>query len=657
MSVHGPSDFKGEVKEHVKWLSQELSPYKDPKKIIEIIRRELCIIDWVSSYKLDYLITDVAAGFCEGVMCVPQGIAYAALSGMPPVYGLYMGMMNPMIYSIFGQNKQGSHGVAAIECIIIDESINEIVGHAPIKPSKPSKTASADVQAAYQTALAKYNAIKSVWQGRKIRATVATTFVAGFIQLFLRFLGFGVFGNMLSKPILAGFSTGAAVIIATSQLKNLWVLNLPNLENAVELWIMVAEAWADGPCNWWPLLFMLLGWIFIYLMKVLSQTNRFTKKFPIPGALLCVILSIIICRQAHMYEGGPSRFQLPIVKTVPAGLPKGQVPALHEFGTELIGSGIKCGILFYIMSQAFAKAMAKLNNYETTGENELFSLAMVNIFCSFFQCQPSALSLSRTALMNGLGVKSQSHNIVCSIVVIVVLKTLTSTLYFLPKCMLTSIIYYALWHMICIKDFKELWHVSRKDFFFCFATCVLTILCGGVVGICTGIGIQLLSLLYQLTQPQITTLGRMPGTNVYRNVKRFPFCEVSPGIVIVRVDAPLNFSNIDYFAEKLHQLTSTTSELRSVVIDCGSVTDLDLTAVIGLTDIVKDFQSRGVQVIFANWHGPQRDMLEKTKFHEQISTDTLFLCLHDAVEFAKANPPVFEAIKIEETKEDVASSK
>jgi len=636
----GPNTFQAEVINHRNTISASFLNYiRDPKKIMSSILNEFVMIELIRNYKYTYFLPDFVAGFCEGCVAVPQGLSYAALAGLPPIWGIYMSMINPAVYFIFGQNRQGSHGTAAIEALIVYEALNAVVGSAPSNPGKKASTA---VKAAYTKALAIYNA-------RYARCAVSTTLVAGIIQLLMRVLSLGFVPDLLCQPVLCGFSTGAAVTIASSQLKNFWSINLPNITNDVSLWIMVCQQWHQGNLlNWWTFLFTILGCIFLHLMRFLSNTNKYTKKFPIPGPLLLIIFATIICRQGRLYLKS-SKYHVPVVSTIPQGFPVGKVPHLSEFGIKLVGPGMKCGILNYIMSQAFAKTMANIHDYNVTGNNELGSLAIMNIFSSFFSCYPCALSLSRTALVNGVGTKTQAHNIICTFIQIIVLARLTKPLHFLPKCTLTSIIFFALEGMIMLKDGFALLKSRRLEFFFFFLTMVLTIVCGGVVGILTGIGSTFVWLIYLMAQPTCTVMGRMPGTTVYRSTEQFPFARTYPGIQILGFSAPLHFGNTEVLKDKALELGGREGT-QWVVFDAYSVWTLDTAGVKVLIQITQDLRKRGVSFLIANWHGPERNLLDVSNLHDTLPQENVFLCLHDAVNFARGNKPSHATIHVAEAR-------
>jgi len=597
---------------------------RDPKRIARAILYEFTIIQVISTYHYSYLLPDFVAGFCEGIVAVPQGLSYAALAGLPPVFGLYMCMINPAIYLIFGQSKQGSHGTAAIEALIVWEAVHSVVGPAPSNPGK--KAAKALITA--------YNQKLAIYQARYNRCATCTTMVAGILQLILRVLSLGNVADMLSHPVLCGFSTGAAVVIASSQLKNLWSINLPSINNSVSLWIMVCQQWHQGGLlNWYTFAFCLCGYVFIHLIQFVNNSNKYTKKFPLPGPLLLIIFSVLICRHAHLYVGGGTKYGVPVVKTIQQGFPKGTVPRLSEFGLDLIGPGMKCGLLNYIMSQAFAKAMANIHGYEVTGNNEVGSLAVMNIFSSFFSCYPCALSLSRTALVNGLGTKTQFHCLVCSMVQVVVIGKLTKPLYFLPKCILTAIIFFALDKMIMLKEGKEFLLKRKLDFFFFFLTLIVTIVCGGVVGICTGIGTTFVWLIYTTAYPNCTVMGRIPETDtaIYRCLNKFPFCETYPGIQIVGFTAPLHFGNQTTFRDKMLDL----EQAQFIIFDAYSVYTIDCAGVEVLIEVAQILKERGTSLLIGNWHAPERFLVEKYKLYDHISRKHVFLTLHDAVMFAR----------------------
>jgi len=190
--------------------------------------------------------------------------------------------------------------------------------------------------------------------------------------------------------------------------------------------------------------------------------------------------------------------------------------------------------------------------------------------------------------------------------------------------------------MIHFKEGRHYFNTHRIDFFFYFVSFVVTIVAGAVNGVICGIGVSLLWLIVKLARPNCSILGRLPGTTVYRSVKRFPFAYQYEGIKIFRIDAPIIFSNCEVVAAEVEKLGKIAG-VNTIIVDASSVSDVDSTGAKAITAFVRELKTKGITFLFANWLGPQRDFLDKTEFHDEVPTDHLFLCLHDAVSHAKSS--------------------
>jgi len=561
------------------------------------------------TYKRSYLIPDFLGGVAEGLMAIPQGLAYATLIQLPPINGLYTGLVNPLFYLIFGACKEASVGVAAVEALFIFETVSDAI---PLvgKVLSPGLIA------------------------KRARATVAVTLIAGLVQILMRFLKLGAVYSLLSDPVFSAFYCGIAFIITTLQLKHILSVNLLESKCLPLIWWDLFQQWRHGEViNWYGLLFTIVGLAALFCMKAISGRSKYSIYFPLPSTLLLLVFGSLIFWFSKLRE---PPFNLQTLDAFPPGLPSAAIPDIEEFGVlTLLMPSVKIGCMTYIISVSIAKGMGIEHDYDVDCNQELLAMGIVNLVGAFFQCYPTAVSSARTNLMSELGVKTPAHSLVCSGVLFLTVMLCTGAFRYIHMCLLSSVVLYYVYHFGRFREgFQYLTH-HRLDFFFWAMTFIATITCGASAGVAVGVGVSLLWLLKKVSLPSTAILGRIPGTMVYRNVLRFPAAQTFPGIQILRIDSPLTFANKDFFKSKVTAL-ARQPETQVIIIDASSINDLDCTAVRMLVSLAKKLEKDGVNMLFANWLGPQRDFLDKSGFHEAVPTGRIFLSLHDAVVHAQS---------------------
>ncbi|MCB0686257.1 MAG: solute carrier family 26 protein [Saprospiraceae bacterium] len=531
---------------------------------------------------------DIAAGLTVGVMLIPQGMAYAMIAGLAPIYGLYASTIPILIYAVMGTSRQLAVGPVAMVSLLTASGVSVLA------------EGGSEAYLGYVLLLA---------------------LMVGAIQLLMGVFRLGFLVNFLSHPVISGFTSAAAIIIGASQLKHLLGVALPKSHYVHEIFIAAIRQFSEIH---WPTLLLGAGGIgIILIMKRISRS--------IPGQIIAVIVSIFVVSLFHLDQLG-----VKIVGEVPSGLPVFQIPNFSmESFNSLLPIALAISLVSYMESIAVAKAMqARHKNYKLSPNQELIALGLSNIGGSFFQSYPVTGGFSRTAVNDQAGAKTTLASIISAFLVLLTLLFLTDLFYMMPNAILAAVIIVAVIGLIDVKEAIHLWHTHRIDFWMLIATFVATLVLGIEKGILIGVTLSLVMVIFQSSYPHHAELGQVPGSDFYRNVDRFPGVLVRDDVLIIRFDASLFFGNSLRFRESLNDyIEQKGKRLKAIVLNCESINNIDSTALKMLEEVLEDTDKLGIKLLFASVKGPIRDRLLHTSTFGRNGEDHFFMSIQDAVEY------------------------
>lgn len=551
------------------------------------IKEFLPILDWLPNYKTSNLQGDLSAGLTVGVMLIPQGMAYAMIAGLPPIYGLYASTIPLVIYAILGTSRQLAVGPVAMVSLLTAAGIG---------------------------------ALADAGTETYIMLAVALALFVGVLQFLLGAFRLGFLVNFLSHPVISGFTSAAALIIGLSQLKHLLGVNIPRSHHVHEI-LMNAIA-QFGEVNWFTLGVGIGG---ILLIKGVKKINK-----AIPGPLLAVFFGIAVVYSLGLVEQG-----VKIVGTVPEGLPSFVIPKFSaEDFSALMPIALTIALVSFMESIAVAKAIqAKHKNYKVSPNQELIGLGAANIFGSLFQSYPTTGGFSRTAVNDQAGAKTGLAAIISAALIALTLLFLTPLFYYLPKAILASVIMVAVFGLIDLKEAKHLWQTDRADFWMLVATFVGTLSLGIEQGILIGVALSLGVVIFRTTLPHFAVLGRIPGEDHYKNINRFDNLIQRDDILIMRFDARLYFANVNYFKETIEaEIDQRKDSLRLFLLDANSINSVDSSGVHALEEILDYLNALNIEFYMTSVKGPLRDILQKAHFDEKLGKDKFFMHIQTAVD-------------------------
>lgn len=545
------------------------------------------ILDWLPNYNSEHLKGDLSAGLTVGVMLIPQGMAYAMLAGLPPIYGLYASTLPLILYAILGTSRQLAVGPVAMVSLLTASSIGMLA----------------------ETGSASYIAL-----------AISLALVVGLIQFFLGAFRLGFLVNFLSHPVISGFTSAAALIIGISQLKHLLGVPIGRSHHIHEILLEAIDKIASVNI---PTLLIGLGGI--ALIIAVRKINR-----SIPGSLLAVLFGILVSWGFGLTESG-----VKIVGEVPQGLPSFALPGF-SFGTlgTLLPIALTISLVSFMESIAVAKAVqAKHKNYKVIPNQELIALGAANIGGAFFQSYPVTGGFSRTAVNDQAGAKTGMASIFSAVLIILTLLFLTPLFYYLPNAILAAVIMVAVFGLIDYKEPIHLWHTDRGDFWMLIVTFVATLSLGIEQGIGIGVILSLAMMIFRSTRPHMAELGQVPGAKVYRNLDRFPDLERREDVLIIRFDAQLYFANINFFQERMSEMIKAKGDkLKAIIINAESIGYMDSSAMHALEEFVNKYKGRNIDIFFTGVIGPVRDALTRAHLLEKIGKDRLLMTVQQAVD-------------------------
>ncbi len=552
------------------------------------IKKIIPILDWLPNYDKSYFKGDLAAGITVGIVLIPQGIAYALIAGLPPIYGLYCALVPQIIYAIFGSARQVAIGPVATDSLIVATGVSTL-------------------------ALAGSESY--------IEIAILLALIVGTIQFFLGIFSLGFIVNFLSRPVITGFTSAVALIIGINQFRNLLGVDFIQSDQIHEL---ISDIWMQ--ISFYNLPTTIIGFIAVSIIFVLRKIDK-----RIPSALIVVVFGILF-----MKFFGKNLTNVSIVKNIPLGLPNFGIPSFEiEQIRELFPIALTLAMVGYLETISIGKSQeTKQDSYKVRPNQELIALGLTNMIGSLFKSFPVASSFSRSAINLESGAKTGMAAFISVIMVLITLLFLTPLFYFLPKTILAAIIIIAVFSLVNIKEAIFLWRANNLDFWLLISTFIATLFFGIEYGITVGVGLSLIVLIFRTSRPYVVELGKVPDADFYRNKERFEEVIIEDDILVFRFDAQLFYANSSYFRDKMDEMADKKGKtLKLIVLDSESINRTDSTGVEMLKERIRFYQKKGVLFYFAGAKGPLRDALFKGGLLEIIDVNHFFMKANDAVKY------------------------
>lgn len=537
---------------------------------------------------------DLSAGVTAAVMLVPQAMALAMMAGLDPIVGLYASVAPLVVYGVLGTSRQLAIGPVAILSLLVASAAAELA-----EPGTPEY----------------------------LGIALAVSLVSGLIQVALGFLRVGMVVEFLSHPVVSGFTMASALIIGASQLGTALGIQIPRSHHFHETVWRAIEGYPDWN---WPTIGLTTA-----SLAALWAGKKWFPRFP-------RFLAVVVVGTAAVPLLGLQAYGVKVVGEVPAGLPGLTLPPLGlQTLQAVLPMSITIAMVGFLESISVAKNQARKHKYDLDADQELIALGASNVAAAFTGGYPVTGGFSRTALNEQAGARTTLAGIFTAVFVALTLLFLTPLFQSLPNAVLAAIILISVVGLFDLHEVTHLWKVSKPD----LALMALTFFATLGLGVEEGIGVGVLASLgwfvKKVAKPHVAALGHLPGTDVYRNLKRNPDARPVPGLLLVRFDAPLFYANASHLKSTLRELEATRGEpLRAVVLDGKGIGDVDASADAALHEVLDAYRNRGIDLWLAGFHGPVLDVLDRSGFLEKLGRDRVVRRVHDAVTALTAPQPI-----------------
>uniref|UniRef100_A0AAQ6I8T0 STAS domain-containing protein n=1 Tax=Anabas testudineus TaxID=64144 RepID=A0AAQ6I8T0_ANATE len=488
-------------------------------KLKRTVLSSLPVLYWLPKYSVwDYGMPDLIAGISVGIMHLPQGMAYALLASLPPVFGLYTSFYPALIYFFFGTSRHISIGTFTVLSIMVGSVTERLVSDGDfLKMNGTNITAEVDVIAR---------------DSYRVQVVAATTVLGGLIQVLLGLVKFGFVGTYLSEPLVRAYTTAAAGHAVVAQLKNIFGVSPTRFSGPLSL---VYDVCSLLPHTHIPTLVVsAVSMVFLIAAKELNSFLSPKLPVPIPVELITIVAGTLISNYAQLN----SNYTVSVVGEIPSGLSPPRVPDVSLFG-EVIGDAFALAIVGYAICISLGKTFALKHGYKVDSNQELVALGLSNAVGGFFQCFSVCSSMSRSLIQETTGAKTQVSEkksvMICSAV-------LGAVVFVNLKGMFKQ-----------YSDIVTLWRTSKIDLVLWLVTWVSTVLLNLDLGLAASITFAVLTVIFRTQMPTYSVLGNIPGTELYVDIEMHKQVKEIPGITIFRSSATVYFANAELYVEALKE--------------------------------------------------------------------------------------------------------
>lgn len=571
------------------------------------VERWIPALGWLRGYRRGDLAADVLAGTIVAVLLVPQAMAYALVAGLPPQAGLYASLAPLVLYALLGTSRYLAVGPVAVVSLLVAGGLAQL---GPLEPE----------------------------QAMGVAAFLAVA--VGLLQLGMGLLRAGFLVNFISHPVVSGFTSAAALIIASSQVAPLLGVSAPRGEAPWETIAQLAAKLGETRSTT-----LLVGSLAVLVLVAHPRlVRRWMERRTVPEwtrALLpraAPLLVVVAGTLAAFAFGLHERWSLAVVGSIPAGLPDFSLPPLEASSLRaLLPTVLAISLVGFLESFAVAQSLAARRRQSVEGSQELVALGVANLGAAFTGGYPVTGGFSRSMVNFGAGARTGLASIVTAGLVALTLVGLTPLLYFLPRAVLAAVIVVAVLQLVDLREARRVWAYSRSDGLALAATFAGVFALGVEAGILVGVVLSALLHFARSSRPHIAIVGRVGNSEHFRNVERHDVITV-PEVLAIRIDENLYFGNARNLEERLHGLVAERPELRCVLLIASGINHIDATGLEFLEHSAAAFQEAGIELHLAEVKGPVMDRLERAGFPEHLGRDHIHLSTHEAMLRLSSNP-------------------
>jgi sodium-independent sulfate anion transporter 11 len=591
------------------------------------------ILSWILRYNTQWLVADFVAGLTIGMLLIPQCISFAVMAGVPIQHGLYTALAGVLFYMFFSTAKDVTIGPTAVlsaACQQVVQNYNQGTGLTPIQ------------------------------------FLISVSFVKGCIELFLGIFQFGILVELISTPVIHGFTTGAAISIICSQLPGL--LGIPGINKREAAFLVFGNTAENITHVHWDMAIGLSTIVFLWFYsfiatKIVNNGHKWGSLFGNAGNSVAIIL--FTCISLIVNASWPEKKLIKVLGHIPSGLSYMQAPNLGHLD-KVIPAAATVVLVAIVEHIAVAKAFSRLNGYKIRPNQEIGSIGITNILGSFLGAFPMTGAFSRTAVKSKSGVKTPLADIFTAIILIISIFYLTEAFGFIPKTTLCGIIIFAISKLISTpKYIIELYHEEMSDFLSFMVAMIVTLATSIKWGIVSAVLFSILVIIYRIAYPALSLLAKTIQGKWAENNDNYQILNQT-GIAIFRIEESLTYPNCNYVSEHIkniideHTLSNEDpnrerlwcespsspnrkggyksdepSHLKGLILDLSSVNHIDSTGVHCLVDINADLKrhaGKKVPLLFVNVHSRLARKIHR--YHKEIASGAM--TKDDVMEYGSA---------------------
>ena len=552
---------------------------------------------WTRGYDRATLSSDLVAAVIVTVMLIPQSLAYAALAGLPPQVGLYASIAPLLLYALFGSSRVLAVGPVAVVSLMTATAIGELA----------------------QAGSPAYGAL-----------AITLAFLSGAMLLLMGVLRLGFLANFLSHPVISGFITASALLIAAGQLKVILGIRAEG-HNFFELsWALLLHL---------PEAHALTATLGLSTVAFLFWARRGVKPLLLRAGLgprladglakAAPVLGIAVTATLT-WAGQWQTLGVRIVGTVPQGLPPLTLPSLDwSLWQQLALPALLISVVGFVESVSVGQTLAAKRRQRIEPDRELVALGASNLGAALTGGFPVTGGFARSVVNFDAGAQTPAAGVFTAVGILLAALLLTPALYFVPQATLSATIVVAVLSLVDLRILRSTWAYSRSDFSAAVVTLLVTLAAGVEAGLVAGVTLSLLLYLYKTSRPHIAEVGLVPHTEHFRNVLRHQV-QVSPQLASLRVDESLYFANARVLEDRINALVADRPQLQHVVLQCSAINDIDASALESLEAIDQRLRHAGLLLHLSEVKGPVMDRLQATDFLAHLSGQ-VFLSHYQAI--------------------------
>jgi SulP family sulfate permease len=558
--------------------------------------RRFPILEWGRNYDRSTLTSDLVAAVIVTIMLIPQSLAYAMLAGLPPEVGLYASILPIIAYALLGTSRTLAVGPVAVISLMTLTAAGNIAA-----PGSPAF----------------------------IAAALILALLSGLMLLTMGLLRLGFLANLLSHPVVSGFITASGLIIATSQLKSILGIpasgeTMPQLVSSLAMHVRETNV-ATLVIGLGATAF--LFWVRRGLKPLLMHFGMAARPADLvakAGPIAAVILSTIAVILLDLEAAG-----VKVVGRIPQSLPPLTIPIFDaDLWQRLVVPALLLSVIGFVESVSVAQTLAAKRRQRIDPDQELIGLGSANVAAAFSGGYPVTGGFARSVVNFDAGAETPAAGAYTAAGIALATLFLTPLLASLPAATLAATIIVAVLSLVDLKTPLAIWRYSKPDFAAMAATIGVTLLAGVEPGVIAGVVVSLALLLWRASRPHAAIVGRVPGTEHFRNVKRHKVI-TDPRIVTIRIDESLTYLNARWLEEFVLEQVADQPRLRHLVLMCSAVNEIDASALESLEAINHRLADAGVKLHLSEVKGPVMDALERGLF-PGLLTGRVFLSQNEA---------------------------